>query len=118
MAEYPSHCVRNMHAVRTQCEILDLEFEVVAHDGAYNGPLHSHVPFIGRKFVRHKSLNDICVRCGARVEYWSTCLWAQRVVCNIWLGSREDLQANTHMVLHFTQFMVRRQSGINLTAPK
>ena len=36
-------------------------------------------------------------------------LWSWKVVCDIWLGSHGDLHANTRILLHFTQFMVRSQ---------
>ena len=36
-------------------------------------------------------------------------LWSWRVVRDIWLGSHQDLHANTRILLHFSQFMLRRQ---------
>ena len=35
--------------------------------------------------------------------------WSWRVVRDIWLGSHQDLHANTRILLHFSQFMLRRQ---------
>ena len=36
-------------------------------------------------------------------------LWYWRVVRDIWLGSHQDLHANKHIFLHFSQLMLRRQ---------
>ena len=53
------------------------------------------------------------VCCGAssfaRVEHLFAHLWSWRVVRDIWLGSHQDLHANTRILLHFSQFMLRRQ---------
>ena len=88
-----------------------MEFEVGAHDGAYKGRLHSHVPFIGRKTLtmRQKTYNDVHGYYRARVEHLFAHLWSWRVVRDIWLGSHQDLHANTRILLHFSQFMLRRQ---------
>ena len=45
----------------------------------------------------------------ARVEHLFAHLWSWRVVRDIWLGSHQDLHANTRILLHFSQFMLRRQ---------
>ena len=84
-----------------------MEFEVGVHDGAYKGPLHSHVPFIGRKTLtmRHKTYNDVHGYYRARVEHLFAHLWSCRVVRDIWPGSHQDLHANTRILLHFSQFM-------------
>ena len=88
-----------------------MEFEVGAHDGAYKGRLHSHVPFIGRKTLtmRQKTYNDVHGYYRAWVEHLFAHLWSWRVVHDIWLGSHQDLHANTRILLHFSQFMLRRQ---------
>ena len=88
-----------------------MEFEVGVHDGAYKGRLHSHVPFIGRKTLtmRQKTYNDVHGYYRARVEHLFAHLWSWRVVRDIWLGSHQDLHANTRILLHFSQFMLRRQ---------
>ena len=79
-----------------------MEFEVGAHDGAYKGRLHSHVPFIGRKTLtmRQKTYNDVHGYYRAQVEHLFAHLWSWRVVCDIWLGSHQDLHANTRILLH------------------
>ena len=73
--------------------------------------LHSHVPFIGCKTltVLQKTDNDIHGHYPARVEHLFARLWSWKIVHDIWLGSHEDLHANTHILLHFTQITVRRQ---------
>ena len=77
----------------------------------YKGRLHSHVPFIGRKTLtmRQKTYNDVHGYYRARVEHLFAHLWSWRVVRDIWLGSHQDLHANTRILLHFSQFMLRRQ---------
>ena len=98
-----------------QQQIMDRQFrgkrKVGAHDGAYKGRLHSHVPFIGRKTLtmRQKTYNDVHGYYRARVEHLFAHLWSWRVVRDIWLGSHQDLHANTRILLHFSQFMLRRQ---------
>ena len=93
-----------------------LEFEVVAHD-VHKERLHSHVPFIAHKTlaVRQKTYNDIYGFYRERVEFFFACLW--KVVCDIWPRSHEDLHANTRILLHFTQFMVRRPNQHQLYGP-
>ena len=88
-----------------------MAFEVCVHDGAYKGRLHSHVFFIGRKTLtmRQKTYNDVHGYYRARPEDLFAHLWCWRVVCDIWLGSHQDLHANTRILLHVSKFMLRRQ---------
>ena len=59
--------------------------------------------------VRQKTYNDVHGYYRARVEHLFAHLWSWRVVRDIWLGSHQDLHANTRILLHFSQFMLRRQ---------
>ena len=60
-------------------------FEVGIRDGAYQGRLHYHVPFIGRKTltVRQKMYDNIHGHYRARVEHLFARLWSGRVVRDI-----------------------------------
>ena len=80
-----------------------MEFEVDIRDGAYEGRLHSHTPFIGRKTltVRQKTYHDIHWYYGARLEHLFAGLWSWRVVHDIWLGSYEDFVCFCHVHVCF-----------------
>ena len=95
-----------------------MEFEVGAHDGAYKGRLHSHVPFIGRKTLtmRQKTYNDVHGYYRARVEHLFAHLWSWRVVRDIWLGSHQNLHANTRILCTFHSSCCEGGKGINLMA--
>ena len=83
-------------------------FEIGNHDGAYKGRLHSHTRFIGRKVLtkREREYNNVHGYYRACVEHLFARLWHWKVVRDIWMGSACDLHANTHMLLHFTQFQI------------
>ena len=80
-----------------------ITFEVGLHDGACQGRLHSHIPFIGRKAltVRQKTYNDIHGYYRARVERLFAGLWTWRVVRDVWLGSYEDFVCFCHVHVCF-----------------
>ena len=87
------------------------DFEVGNHDGAYKGRMHSHTPFIGRKVLtkREREYNNVHGYYRARVEHLFARLWHWKVIRGIWMGSTRDPHANTHILLHFTQFQLCRQ---------
>ena len=106
------------------------DFEVGGHDGAYKGRIHVIVPFIGRKngtlTARQKCHNDVHVWYRARIEQLFARLWHWGLVRNIWRGGPNELHfffsrvavlppeftelhQSIRILLHFTQFCIRRQ---------
>ena len=88
-------------------------FEVGGHDGAYKGRIHFIVPFIGRKngtlTARQQSYNDVHGWYRARIEQLFARLWHWGLVRNIWRGGPNELHQSVRILLHFTQFCIRRQ---------
>ena len=87
--------------------------EVGGHDGAYRGRIHVIVPFIGRKngplTARQQCYNDVHGRYRARIEQLFARLWHWGLVRNIWRGGPNELHQAVRILLHFTQFCIRRQ---------
>ena len=68
--------------------------------------------------MRQKTYNDIHGYYRVRVEHFFAPLWSWKVMRDIWQGSHKDLHANTRILLHFTQFMVRRQKQYQPYSPR
>ena len=85
-----------------------------AHDGAYKGRLHTAVPYIGRKTLSEdqQEYNDVHGFYRARVEHLFAWLWQWRIVRNAWTHSTTELHGHVRILLHLTQFCIRRL-GIN-----
>ena len=96
---------------RTRGDFFD--FEVGGHDGAYKGRIHVIVPFIGRKngtlTARQQGYNDVHGWYRARIERLFARLWHWGLVRNIWRGGPNELHQSVRILLHFTQFCIRRQ---------
>ena len=96
---------------RTRGDFFD--FEVGGHDGAYKGRIHVIVPFIGRKngtlTARQQGYNDVHGWYRARIEQLFARLWHWGLVRNIWRGGPNELHQSVRILLHFTQFCIRRQ---------
>ena len=96
---------------RTRGDFID--FEVGGHDGAYNGRIHVIVPFIGRKngtlTARQQCYNYVHGWYKARIEELFARLWHWGLVRNIWRGGPNELHQSVRILLHFTQFCIRRQ---------
>ena len=94
----------------TQGDFFD--FKVGGHDGAYKGRIHVIVPFIGRKngtlTARQQSYNDVHGWYRARLEQLFAPFWHRGLVRNIWRGGPNEFQS-VRILLHFTQFCIRRQ---------
>ena len=82
-------------------------------DGAYKGRIHVIVPFIGRKngtlTARQQCYNDVHGWYRARIEQLFARLWHWGLVRNIWRGRPNELHQSVRILLHFTQFCIRRQ---------
>ena len=88
------------------------DFEVGGHDSIYKGRIHDIVPFIGRTWnltALQQSYNDMCGWCRAHIEQLFGILWHWALVGNIWHGGPCELQQYARVLLHFTQFCIRRQ---------
>ena len=87
--------------------------KVGSHDGAYNGRTHVIVPFIGRKngtlTTRQQCYNDVHGWYRAHFEQLFARLWHWGLVGNIWRGGPNELHQSFRILLHFTQFYIRRQ---------
>ena len=96
---------------RTRGDFFD--FEVGGHDGAYKGRIHVIVPFLGRKngtlTTRQQGYNDVHGWYRARMEQLFARLWHWGLVRNIWRGGPNELHQSVRILLHFTQFCIRRQ---------
>ena len=83
------------------------------HDGAYKGRIHVIVPFIGTKngtlTARQQCYNDVHGWFRARIEQPFARLWHWGLVRNIWRGGPNELHQSVRILLHFTQFCIRRQ---------
>ena len=95
---------------RTHGQFFD--FEIGAHDGAYKGRLHTAVPYIGRKTLTddQQEYNDVHGFYRARVEHLFARLWQWRIVRNVWTRSATELHGHVRILLHLTQFCIRRQT--------
>ena len=95
---------------RTHGQFFD--FEIGAHDGAYKGRLHTAVPYIGRKTLTddQQEYNDVHGFYCARVEHLFARLWQWRIVRNVWTRSATELHGHVRILLHLTQFCIRRQT--------
>ena len=89
------------------------DFEVGGHDGAYKCRVHVIVPFIGRKndtlLAWQQSYNDVHGWYRARIEQPFAHLWHWGLIRNIWCGGPNELYQSVCILLHFTQFCIRRQ---------
>ena len=94
---------------RTKGEFFD--YEVGGHDGAYKGRLNVIAPFIGRKNLsdRQQCYNDVHGFYRSRIEQVFGHLWHWGLVRNIWRGGANELHQFVRILLHFTQFRIRRQ---------
>ena len=96
---------------RTRGDFFD--FEGGGYDGAYKGRIHVIVPFIGRKngtlTTRQQCYNDVHGWYRARIEQLFARLWHWGLVRNIWRGGPNELHQSVRILLHFTQFCIRRQ---------
>ena len=96
---------------RTRGDFFD--FEVGGHDGAYKGRIHVIVPFIGRKngtlTARQQCYNDVRGWYRAHIEQLFARLWHWGLVRNMWRGGPNQLHQLVRILLHFTQFCIRRQ---------
>ena len=95
---------------RTHGQFFD--FEIGAHDGAYKGRLHAAVIYIGRKTLTddQQEYNDVHGFYRARVEHLFARLWQWRIVRNVWTRSATELHGHVRILLHLTQFCIRRQT--------
>ena len=95
---------------RTHGQFFD--FEIGAHDGASKGRLHTAVPYIGRKTLTddQQEYNDVHGFYRARVEHLFARLWQWRIVRNVWTRSATELHGHVRILLHLTQFCIRRQT--------
>ena len=71
------------------------------------------MPFIGRKngtlTARQQGYNDVHGWYRARIEQLFARLWHWGLVRNIWRGGPNELHQSVRILLHFTQFCIRRQ---------
>ena len=95
---------------RTHGQFFD--FEIGAHDGAYKGRLHTAVPYIGRKTLTddQQEYNDVHGFYRARVGHLFARLWQWRIVCNVWTRTATELHGHVRILLHLTQFCIRRHT--------
>ena len=86
------------------------DFEIGAHGGAYKDRLHTTVPYIGRKTLSddQQEYNDVHGFYRARVEHLFARLWQWRIVRNVWTGSATELHGYVRILLHLTQFYIRK----------
>ena len=103
--------------LRTHGQFFD--FELVAHDGAYEGRLHTAAPYIGRKTLSEaqQEYNDIHGFYRRRVEHLFARLWQWRIVRNVWTGSVAELHGYVRILLHLTQFCIRKQTRYQPKGP-
>ena len=96
---------------RTRGDFFD--FEVGGHDGAYKGRIHVIMPFVERKngtlTARQQCYSDVHGWYRARIEQLFARLWHWGLVRNIWRGVPNELHQSVRILLHFTQFCIRRQ---------
>mmetsp|Transcript_69848 Transcript_69848/g.123156 ORF Transcript_69848/g.123156 Transcript_69848/m.123156 type:complete len:139 (-) Transcript_69848:285-701(-) len=59
--------------------------------------------------ARQQCYNDVHGWYQARIEQLFAHLWHWGVVRNIWLGGADELHQFVRILLHFTQFCIRRQ---------
>ena len=90
-----------------------LELGLGTHNPRFFGRIHVIVPFIGRKngtlTARQQGYNDVHGWYRARIEQLFARLWHWGLVMNIWRGGPNDLHQSVRILLHFTQFCIRRQ---------
>ena len=71
------------------------------------------MPFIGRKngtlTSRQQCYNDVHGWYRARIEQLFARLWHWGLIRNIWRGGPNELHQSVRILLHFTQFCIRRQ---------
>ena len=71
------------------------------------------VPFMGRKLgtltARQQCYNDVHGWYRASIEQLFARLWHWGLVRNIWRGAPNELHQSFRILLHFTQFCIRRQ---------
>ena len=82
------------------------DFEVGDHDSANKGRIHVIVAFLT---ARQQSHNDVHGWYRARMEHLFGQLWHWGLVRNITLGDPNELHQSMRVLLHFTQFCIRRQ---------
>ena len=84
-----------------------------AHDGTYKGRIHTTVPsWISRKKLSddQQEYNDVHGFYRTRVEQLFACLWHWKIVCNVRMVCATDLHQHVRILLHLTQFCIRRQT--------
>ena len=93
--------------------------ECGCHDGAYKGCVHFCCPFIGRKYLSNQQdeYDKVHGFYRARSEHIFTRPWSYKVLRDIWMGSAQDLHSSMHILLHFTQFQIRRQTRYQPYSP-
>ena len=74
---------------------------------------------IGRKSLSEaqQEYTDIHGFYHARVEHLLACLWQWRIIRNVWIGSAAELHGHVHILLHLTQFCIRRQTSYQPYGP-
>ena len=83
--------------------------------------MHVIVPFIGQTIdtlsARQQSYNDVHGWYRARIEQLFAHLWHWGLIRNIWVGGPNKLHQSLRILLHFTQFFIRRQVHYPLNGP-
>ena len=95
-----------MHAVRTQCA---RSAHAVQSFGCRPilEPLFQYLYFLRQ---HQQEYNDVHGFYRARVEHLFARLWQWRIVRNVWTRSATELHGHVRILLHLTQFCIRRQT--------